>query len=346
MKKIAAIDLFCGAGGLTRGLLDAGIDVICGIDADEKCSLTYESNNIRKNGEPVKYIRRNIKDISGDYINQLFSGSDADYFMLAGCAPCQPFSRKNIKKKNDGRVNLLSEFGRLIKETEPDFIFMENVPEIEKIHKKTLHNFKSILKKMDYFSKAKVVNAKDYGIPQNRKRYILLGSRPWEIDIIEPVCNLNTGYVTVRDAIGNAEKLPPIKAGESHSLILNHKAMGLSDLNLKRIRYTPADGGGRKDWPYELVLECHKKTSGHSDSYGRMKWDNPAPTLTTKFYSISNGRYGHPEQNRAISLKEGALIQSFHYSYIFYGNMQEIARQIGNAVPPKLAKEINTAFIR
>ena len=345
MGKIVAIDLFCGAGGLTRGLLDAGIDVVCGIDLDEKCSLTYESNNIRKNGKSVKYIKTDIRQIDGDDLKNIFKESDGDYFMLAGCAPCQPFSRKNVKRNADGRVNLLMEFARLIESTEPDFIFMENVPEIEKIHNKVLSRFTGVLKDKGYFYDSKIINAKDYGVPQNRKRFVLIASKLCKITIPVFVHDENNGYFTVRDAIGDINKFPTILAGESHETIFNHRCSNLSDLNLKRLKYTPVNGGSRKNWPNELVLECHKKISGHWDAYGRMRWDSPAPTLTTRFSSITTGRYAHPEQNRAISMKEGAVIQSFPYEYKFYGNMQEIARQIGNAVPPKMAKEISKAFV-
>ena len=344
MNKIAAIDLFCGAGGLTRGLLDAGIDVVCGIDSDEKCSLTYESNNIRKNGKPVEYVLSDIRLIDGERIKKIFQKSDADYFMLVGCAPCQPFSRKNAKRTDDGRANLLMEFARLIESVEPDFIFMENVPDIEKIHGEVLKYFINVLKKKGYFYDYRVINAKDYGVPQNRKRFVLIASKLGKITI-PSTCDENKRYITVKDAIGDLNKFPPINVGESHEIIPNHKCSKLSELNLKRLRFTPINGGSRKSWPEELILECHKKMSGHWDAYGRMRWDTPAPTLTTRFSSITTGRYAHPEQNRAISLKEGAIIQSFPYKYEFYGNMQDIARQIGNAVPPKMAKEICKSFI-
>lgn len=345
MAKIVAVDLFCGAGGLTRGLLDAGIDVVCGIDSDEKCSLTYESNNIRENGRSAKYIKTDIRQIDGNYIKNIFTGSGGDYFMLAGCAPCQPFSRKNVKRNTDGRVNLLTEFARLIEATKPDFVFMENVPDIEKIHSEILSRFTDVLKNKGYFYDSSVINAKDYGVPQNRKRFVLIASKLSKITIPLSLRDGNTGYITVKDAIGDTDKFPPINAGESHEVIFNHRCSNLSKLNLKRLEYTPIDGGSRKSWPNELVLECHKKISGHWDAYGRMRWDSPAPTLTTRFSSITTGRYAHPEQNRAISMKEGASIQSFPYEYKFYGNVQEISRQIGNAVPPKMAREICKVFM-
>lgn len=345
MNNIVAVDLFCGAGGLTRGLLDAEIDVICGIDSDDKCALTYESNNIRKNGRPAKYIQKDIREVSGKYIKNIFAGSGGKHFMLAGCAPCQPFSKKNINRDSDERAGLLLEFARLIEAVKPDFVFMENVPEIEKTHDKVLSVFAGVLKKKGYFYDFKVVNARGYGVPQNRRRFVLAASKRGKIIIPVPVLNEDTGYITVRQAIGDMAKFPPISAGESHMTVSGHVCSGMSELNLKRIEHTPKDGGSRKSWPEDLVLECHKRVSGHSDAYGRLYWDRPAPTLTTKFSSITTGRFGHPEQNRAISMKEAAALQSFPYRYEFYGNMREMARQIGNAVPPKMAMEICKVFI-
>lgn len=346
IHKIAAIDLYCGAGGLTRGLLDIGIDVICGIDSDGKCLLTYESNNIRRNGLPSEFISMKIEDVHAEFINNIFSKSDADYFMLSGCAPCQPFSKRNRQRDSDKRAVLLHEFARLIDEVRPDYVFMENVPGIEKIHSRVLSYFIKVLKDNGYHYDFKIINAKDYGVPQSRKRFVLVASRRGVICVPFPVCGKNVPYVSVRDAIGDTVKFPPISAGTSSMYIPNHCSGGLSTLNAKRLQFTKVDGGDRRNWPDDLILECHRKTSGYSDTYSRMFWDRPAPTITTRFNSITTGRFAHPEQNRPISLKEAAVIQSFPYDYVFHGNMQDIARQIGNAVPPKLSAEINSVFIR
>ena len=347
IHKIAAIDLYCGAGGLTRGLLDIGIDVLCGIDSDGKCRQTYETNNIRENGSPSEFISMKIEDVQAEFINNIFSESGADRFMLAGCAPCQPFSKQNRHRDSDTRAVLLQEFARLISEVRPDYVFMENVPEIEKAHSRVLSYFIKVLKDNGYNYDFKIINAKDYGVPQSRKRFVLVASRHGKISVPFPLFGKNIPYVSVRDVIGDTAKFPPISAGISTaSYIPNHRSGGLSALNEKRLQFTPVDGGDRKNWPDDLILECHRNTSGYSDTYGRMFWDRPAPTITTRFNSITTGRFAHPEQNRPISLKEGAAIQSFPYDYTFYGNMQDIARQIGNAVPPKLAAEINSVFLR
>ena len=343
IKKIAAIDLYCGAGGLTRGLLDIGIDVLCGIDSDGKCRQTYESNNIRRNGSPSRFINMKAEDVRAEFINNIFSESGADCFMLAGCAPCQPFSKRNRQRDSDKRAVLLLEFARLIDETMPDYVFMENVPEIEKVHGRVLSYFINVLVRNGYHYDFKIINAKDYGVPQSRKRFVLTASRRGRISVPLPLYGKNVPYVSVRDAIGDTVKFPPISAGTS-SYIPNHCSGGISALNAKRLEFTPVDGGDRKNWPDDLILECHRKTSGYSDTYSRMFWDRPAPTITTRFNSITTGRFAHPEQNRPVSLKEVAVIQGFPYDYTFYGNMQDIARQIGNAVPPKLAAEINRVF--
>ena len=192
-----------------------------------------------------------------------------------------------------------------------------------------------MLEREGYIFDAKVLNAKDYGIPQNRRRFVLIASRLFEPHIPDKTHGKGLiPYVTVYDTIHD---FPPLAAGEEDETIPNHRAAGLSDINLIRIQHTPHDGGGRLDWPQNLWLNCHEKFKGHSDVYGRMYWNRVAPTLTVKCYSISNGRFGHPEQDRAISLREAAAIQTFPDDYIFEGSLQEIGKQIGNAVPVLLA---------
>lgn len=339
-KNIVAVDLFCGAGGLTRGLLNAGIDVIAGIDFDKYAGQAYTQNNIRTCNINCQYLQKDIFKTTGEDIKSLISNYKNSYFLLAGCAPCQPFSsRNNNKDKHDIRKNLLSEFGRLVKETNPDMIFMENVPGLQKNKRKRkiFNNFINTLTEVGFNKENiafKVINAKDYGVPQSRKRFILLAVKNKKIEFPAPMNDIKT----VKDVISD---LPAIHAGEKHNKMTLHRCAGLTSINLQRLKIIKRD---RTELPEYLVLECHKKTKGHKDAYGRMDWDKPAPTLTTKFFSISNGRYAHPEQNRAISLLEGALLQSFDNNYIFYGNMQSIAKQIGNAVPPVMAKNLAQIF--
>lgn len=343
--NIVAIDLFCGAGGVTRGLLDAGIDVIAGFDIDPSAKRVYEENNVRPNGKKAEYIQRSITELTKkDIIKIIGSKSkrrqEKTKFLLAGCAPCQPFSMKNKNRgdKTDDRRTLITYFANLIRDTQPDFVFMENVAGLEKFEPENFEYFLEILRKGKYSFEKKVVNALNYGVPQNRRRFVLLASKkngvtipPGEYD------GVSKSYKTVGDTIKNLE---PIEAGESHPIIPNHKAANLLPINKKRLKYR-----NRLEWPKELWLECHKKTSGHTDTYGRMAWDKPSPTLTTKFFSFTTGRYGHPEQNRAISLREGALLQTFPANYIFFdSSIQKVARQVGNAVPPKMAEAFGRYF--
>lgn len=327
-----AIDFFCGGGGMTRGLLNAGIDVICGLDFNSNCRNTYEHNN------HVPYLNQDISDVTGIELFEEFPGlEDVDELLMVGCAPCQPFSKLNPNDPNEHiSVNLLNEFGRLIQEMNPAHILVENVATIAQRGEHVLGTFLNTLEGQGYLYDSAVINAKKYGVPQNRKRFVLIASRRFQPHIPpETHGGEMLPYVTVRNAI---ENYPELQAGESCQNIANHKAANLSPLNLQRIMNTPHDGGGRIDWPEELWLDCHQENIGHTDVYGRMYWDRVSPTLTSKCISISNGRFGHPEQNRAISLREAAALQTFDDDYVFEGSQVEIAKQIGNAVPVRLAQ--------
>ena len=334
-KPIVAIDLFCGAGGLTRGMLDAGIDVIGGFDIAPDAKYAYEQNNIRIDGTHCKYFNQDISEVESQQIFNLVGSRNKKALLLAGCAPCQPFSAQNRNKQNsDIRRNLLLQFARLVRECQPEFVFMENVPGLTKLAPHVFAEFLKSLKEagikyIDYG----IVNAKDYGVPQNRKRFVLLASANVPVSIPKPLYTPET-YKTVKDAIID---FPPIEAGQNHTTVPNHKCAGLSEINLLRLKLIKQN---RTELPENLLLECHRNKTTHSDTYGRMYWDKPAPTLTTKFFSISNGRYAHPQQHRAISLREGAALQTFPDDYVFTGSMQSIARQIGNAVPPLLAQRL------
>lgn len=353
--KIKAIDLFCGAGGVTRGLLNAGIDVVAGYDIDLSLKKVYETNNIRPNGKNVQYFDKKVEELKRSDIYKLIGSKTLrlkrkEKFLLAGCAPCQPFSLKNKNRhdKTDHRRTLITYFADLVKQTKPDFVFMENVAGLEKLEPGSLKYFTDILTEEGFFWKTEIKNALNYGVPQNRKRFVLLASKEKEIEIPNGEYDgIAKSYKTVGDVI---KDLPPLQVGKEHKEIPNHKCANLSDLNKIRLRETPKNGGSRTQWRKKIWLNCHLHEDGtpknvHTDVYGRMAWDKPAPTLTTKFNSITTGRYGHPEQNRAISLKEGALLQSFPDDYIFYGSMQNIAKQIGNAVPPKMAEEFGKCFL-
>ena len=320
LPKIEVVDLFCGIGGLSYGMKSAGFDILAGYDLDWTCQYAYETNT------GGKFFYKDVKSVTGDEIKSLYSKKKKKAIrVLAGCAPCQPFSSyaHTNKNKDKDKYNLLYEFGRLVKEVHPDIVTMENVPAIATFKlKSVLADFVKVLQEESYQVKYQVVYCPDYGIPQTRKRLVLLASRLGAIHLISPT-HQQKDYVTVRDTI---EKLPPLKAGESCSLDPLHRCRALSDLNLRRIHATPY-GGSWKDWPKELLLDCHQKTSGKSfgSVYGRMVWDEPSPTMTTLCTGIGNGRFGHPVQDRAISAREAALFQTFPLTYRFFPNEQEVS---------------------
>lgn len=335
------IDLFCGIGGLTRGLMDSGFNVIAGFDIDPTCQYTYEHNN------NVPYHMQNIREIHAADLNELYT-EDA-IRILVGCAPCQPFSQMRFKlgeaNEHDEKYNLLLEYGRLIEELNPTIISMENVPQIKKTE--IYMQFIQMLQDNGYYFSEKVVYCPDYGIPQSRRRFVLIGSLLGPIELIAPTHHRED--VSVRNFI---DHLPHIEAGGVDPNDALHRSASLSEINLRRIRAS-RPGGTWRDWPEELRCPCHRKSSGktYSSVYGRMSWDRIGPTITTQFYSFGTGRYGHPEQDRALSLREGAMLQTFPQDYDFIDPNREfvfrdIARHIGNAVPVRLGEVIGETIIR
>ena len=342
MNGITAVDLFCGAGGLTRGLLDAGIEVKKGFDINSKFKETYEKNN------PGVSFRS--KDVSCLTAEDILEGIDLknNFFLLAGCAPCQPFSRINKQDlEEDSRISLLLEFGRLVEQTKPDFIFIENVPGLATGKgKKIFEKFKEKLDSIDYNYDYKIVDAKNYGVPQKRKRLILLASAQGPIIFPEETHGKSKyliPYVKVREVIS---RYPILRNGSRHKKIPNHETRKLSEKNQKRLSLIRKNGGSRKELPEILKLNCHTNHKGHTDVYGRMKWDDVAPTLTCKCTSISNGRFGHPTQRRGISVREAAALQTFPDNYVFYGALTFNSVMVGNAVPPLLAKKMGEVFLK
>lgn len=329
-----AIDFFCGGGGMTKGLIDAGIDVIFGVDSNPLCRLTYEENN------HIPYLNRDVVEMTAEGLLEEYPIlQNNDELLMVGCAPCQPFSVLNPNNPNEHRsVNLLNEFGRIARGIHPAHILVENVPGLRGRGGEVLQEFLGMLATEGYEYAYQIVNAKNYGVPQNRRRFILIASRLFRPQI--PPATHGEGLLPYRTVFDAIHEYPALAAGEMHNDIPNHRVAGLSDINIQRLQATPHNGGSRMDWPIELWLNCHENFGGHTDVYGRMSWENVSPTLTVKCFSISNGRFAHPEQDRAISLREAAAIQSFPDDYVFYGNMQEIGRQIGNAVPALLAQRI------
>jgi DNA (cytosine-5)-methyltransferase 1 len=340
---ISAIDLFCGIGGLSYGLKEAGIEVKAGFDFDDKCQYAYEENC------KAKFIHSDVTDIKKDDITKYYKKNDIK--VLIGCAPCQPFSTYTLKndKQKDTRWQLLYEFSRLIKETKPDIVSMENVPNLLKFKKEPVfENFVQELKEEGFHTWYDIVYSPDYGIPQKRKRLILLASKKGKIKLIKPT-HTPKEYVTVKDAIGHLDK---ISSGETSKKDFIHKASKISEKNLARVRQSIPGGSWKRDWDKDLQLNCHKSDKGKTyvSVYGRMEWNKPSPTMTTFCTGIGNGRFGHPEQDRAISLREAAILQSFPDSYKFAESKEklkfgQVSKQIGNAVPPRLGEIIGKSII-
>jgi len=361
-----AIDIFSGCGGVSCGLTLVGFEVKAAVEIDKTAVNTY------KNYSPlskVNVLQKDICDLSGEEILKAANIKKEEIYLFAGCPPCQNFSRQNPNNKNksiDERKKLLMEFLRIIEEIEPPFVLMENVPGIKYKHNKDiLDEFLERLGKK-YFIADGILNAADYGVPQIRKRYVLHAVRldihdellecGFSLSLPKPTHDKNARngllpWKTVREAIGD---LPPIKAGETYSgneKIYNHKCKKLSEINLKRIRFIRQSGGSRFGLPDELVLKCHKKKdakgkifSGRRDVYGIMDPDKPAPTLTGGCLCYTKGRYGHYEQDRAISVREAARLQTFPDDFIFSDSLTTAGLQIGNAVPVDLVKASGAVF--
>jgi len=344
--NLVIFDFYCGAGGFTNGAISAGAHVACGFDCDPYAGDTFTNNENNLNpdlSEPL-FIEDRIEGLHYSFLLNLMRPYKKNPVAFIGCPPCQPFTNlKTTKSRPKTDHTTLLTFLNLARKCKPDFIVIENVPGIRSEKYGTL--WQEALNKLDrsgYKFKSGILNAKNYGVPQNRRRMVLIASRhgdpPWPKKKIG-----NAKYKTVKQTIG---KLKPISAGETFKKDPIHRAAGLSLLNLERIKSTPPSGGSRKDWPPNLELECYKTHNGHTDVYGRMFWDKVSPALTTRFPSLSNGRFGHPEQHRAISLREGALLQSFPKKYKFSApSFGRKAIHIGNAVPPKMAEAIIKSII-
>lgn len=334
-RQLKAVDFFSGAGGLSYGFRNAGIEVLAGIDNDKSCKETYEINN---NGSV--FLNKDISSYKPHELKrQLNIVRDDDNMIFAGCAPCQFWTIINTsKEKSHKSKNLILDFQQFIEYFRPGFILVENVPGISSKKGSPMGRFIDVIETLGYNVAHGVKNMSEYGIPQRRRRFTLLASRVSEVTL--PIAKQTKR--TVRDVIGVHNGFQKIGAGTKDNTKFIHTTAGLSKKNLKRLKLTKRNGGDRSRWQTikELELPCYAKDNKiFYDTYGRMWWDKPAPTITTKFFSISNGRFAHPEENRAISLREGATLQSFPKKYRFSGSSADsIAKMIGNAVPPKFAE--------
>ncbi|RYZ42443.1 MAG: DNA cytosine methyltransferase [Myxococcaceae bacterium] len=338
-SDVVCVDLFCGAGGLTEGLLKAGVNVVAGVDFDKSCKFPYEANH-----DGIEFHDADVAKLEASTVAKWFG--DAKVKILAGCAPCQPFSSYSQRYETVGteRWSLLNHFGRLVEELLPDIVTMENVPTVTK--HTVFDAFVAKLKGLKYEVWYDVIDCAEYGLPQRRRRMVLLASRHGKIELSAPRAKK---LRTVADVLSD---LPALEHGGSDENDPLHTASSLSPLNLKRIKASKP-GGSWRDWKDQsLVAKCHTKETGktYPGVYGRMTWEDPSPTLTTQFYGFGNGRFGHPEQHRGLSLREGAILQGFPKKYKFVPKGEPIqfkalGRLIGNAVPVDLGRVIGKGII-
>lgn len=339
--SISAIDFFCGAGGLTRGLLNVGINVLAGVDNNEDLRDTYTHNN-----SPSRFICENIEDIDIHALRKDLGIQPSDVTLYAACTPCQPFSTLSRQKDTDDRKTLLLDFVELVEKCPPDFILVENVPGLNNGYGKDIYEeFLEILTECEFTNvAADLLDAKHFEVPQTRKRFILLASKEDLISLPIPKTEPDL-FVTVRNCI---EGYPEINDGQENTDYPNHVSRKLKSHHRRIIEALPKDGGSRQDIvDTSILLKCHQDNpNAHRDVFGRMAWDKPAPTLTSRCIDVYSGRFVHPEQDRGISIREAAALQTFDDNYEFFGtSMSGIARQIGNAVPVKLAEHLGESIL-
>ncbi|MDS2172375.1 DNA cytosine methyltransferase [Nesterenkonia sp. CL21] len=338
-SQITAIDLFCGAGGLSLGLKNAGIEVVAGIDLDPACQFPYEENL------KATFLRKDVGEVEASELEGLWT--PGRYRLLAGCAPCQPFSshRRGADTSKEDNWDLLSHFARLVEETTPEFVTMENVTRLSRMS--VFSDFVAKLEELDYEVEYGTLYGPQFGLPQERRRLVLVASRVGAVGLPEGEKD-KTKFKTVEQTI---KTLPKLRHGEGDPKDPLHTARKLSVMNLARMQAS-IPGGTWRDWPEELLAPCHRKASGRSFQafYGRMRWDSPSPTITTQSFNFGTGRFGHPEQDRSLTLREAAMLQGFPRSYKFVAkgqrpSMQAVGRLIGNAVPPAFGLAVGRQFL-
>lgn len=329
---------------MTCGLRQAGIDVIAGVDFDKNAKETYEFNN-----PGSVFVFKDIKNLRSNYFERVFGiAKDDDKLIMVGCSPCQYYSIINTDhSKAELSKDLLMNFARFIDYYRPGYVLVENVPGIVTNKETILPKFLKKLERLGYRHKEGIVDMSLYGVPQSRRRFSLIATRLENIEISLP--QKSDKALTVADVLGEKNGFKKIEAGHKDSTNFQHTAAGLNNISLKRMAITPHDGGDRLSWANqpELQLTCYiGKDDIFRDNYGRMWWEKPSPTITTKFFSVSNGRFAHPEEDRAISIREGATLQSFPKNYVFKTNsIARAARIIGNAVPCEYARRLGETII-
>jgi len=332
------VDLFCGCGGVSEGLKRSHFTVIAAVDNNQIACKTY-----RYNHPDVHLYDKDIREVDiEDIHNRYFSKRSLD--LLVVCAPCQPFSSQNKGLHSvEEQPKLIMNSLDYVKALKPKLIVFENVPGI------TRHKFKHIIKDLitklealNYIvSEPTILDAADYNVPQRRKRAIMFATKGRTLPILPKPLSPRGSRVTVRSAIGDLPVLHSTQVDKKDPL---HRARNHRALAIERLSHIPKNGGSRESLPDNLVLKCHKNYKGHPDVYGRMCWDNVAPTLTTGCVDITRGRFAHPSENRAITLREAARLQTFPDEYQFHGSCTDIAAQIGNAVPVRLIETLAPIF--
>jgi DNA (cytosine-5)-methyltransferase 1 len=337
--QLTAIDAFAGAGGLGLGLVAAGYEMLYSFDLDELAVATQRANATR----PEHRIEvEDVNNLLGGELLRRVGLRRGELDLLAGGPPCQGFSVQRGRQTNeDPRNALVAAYAQLIEEVHPRAFVMENVPGLASPRSAdALGSLWEMTERVGYRVYKQVLDAQDFGVPQRRRRYVVVGIRGDEDRTFIWPETSSPERKTVRETIG---WLPPVDSSHGYSL---HRADRLSALNMERLGALK-EGQGREHLPEHLLADCHRRSSdliGHRNVYGRMSWDEVAPTITARFDSFTRGKFGHPEQIRSISLLEGALLQTFPVNYTFVGNKVDVARQIGNAVPPRLGEAIGRAI--
>lgn len=339
-----AIDAFCGAGGLSLGLERAGFQVVAAFDIDRRAVATYQRNL----GQHA--FVEDIRNVNLKWLSTVAGVSPNEITLVAGGPPCQGFSVQRRGGESDPRNSLPLEFLRLILEVKPPFFLLENVPGMRTRHGESiLRRFVEGAEAEGYVCHQRVLDAVNYGVPQYRSRLFVVGefspTGEFWFRYPDPITDEDSPEVTVRAALQDLP--PPPDDFTNHPTIPNHRRTRLSPTNLLRLSLIP-QGSGWECLPEELRLPCHKPGSariGHRYVYGRLHWERPAATLTARFDSFTRGKFAHPLENRNLTLREGARLQTFPDTFVFEGSQEEIAAQIGNAIPPRLAEIIGSAIL-
>lgn len=337
-----AIDLFAGAGGLSHGLRESGFTIGAALDNDPIAVTTYRANV----GDHIAC--ESIEEVSATDLMKRAGVRRGECTLLTGGPPCQGFSLQRRGSREDARNKLVLQFVRMVEDVRPRFFLMENVGGLLTKHGRPfLDEFAVRAARLDYTIHIELLNAADFGVPQHRQRAFLVGERCGKSSPVFHFPKQTSAHKrrTVRDAIADLPRPP--EDGSPHPEYANHyRERRLSALNIERIRHVP-QGGGREHLPERLQLDCHKNNHGHRhlDVYGRLAWDEPSVTLTARFDSFTRGRFAHPEEHRSLTIREGARLQTFPDSFVFNGNREDQARQVGNAVPPALARQLGVALL-